>query len=46
MTSFGAKPHLSDDVIDDILTDHRELEDYYEKYKKAVNNEEGEKWFN
>jgi hemerythrin superfamily protein len=34
------------DIIDLIKTDHRELEDYFGRYKSASNMEEGKKWFN
>lgn len=34
------------DIVDDILQDHRELEDYYAKYKAAPSTEESQKWFN
>lgn len=33
-------------VIDEIKQDHRELEEYYGKYKSAKNVEESHKWFN
>ena len=45
MSQFG-KAHMSDDVIDDILTDHRELEEYYKQYKAAKSTEDSHKWFN
>jgi len=32
-------------IIDDIKTDHQELESYYNKYKSATTVEEGNKWF-
>jgi len=34
------------DIIAEILEDHRELEDYYAKFKAAQTEEEGLKWFN
>jgi len=34
------------DLIDEIKLDHRELEQYYSKYKNASNMDEGKKWFN
>jgi len=46
MSNLGFKTHMSEDVIDDIITDHREMEDYYKKYKSAENIEDSKKWFN
>jgi len=34
------------DLIEDIRSDHKALETYYESYKSAKNVEEGHKWFN
>ena len=34
------------DLVDEILDDHRELEEYYNNYKSAKTPEEGYKWFN
>ena len=34
------------DIIDEILEDHRELEEYYAKYKASKSTEEAQKWFN
>lgn len=34
------------DIIDEIKKDHRDVEDYYNKYKTAKDMEEAKKWFN
>jgi len=39
---FGSK----EDIADDIVKDHRELETYYKNYKDAKTIEDGHKWFN
>jgi len=34
------------DIVDDIIKDHREVEEIYKRYKASPNTEEGRKWFN
>jgi hemerythrin superfamily protein len=34
------------DIVDEILQDHRELEDYYAKIQGSPSTEESQKWFN